>query len=96
MIFGHHVDMKVSSATGSTIGVQVHDVHVSQVLASRNPVEHPLKRGASRNRPRAARRAASSAAPAAHELVLGDNAPDVSILLLGRTIINSSSVHCAE
>jgi len=96
VIFAHHVDVEVSSATGSPIGVQVHDVHVPQLLASRNPVEHPFERAASRNRPRTARRAASGAAPPAQELVLGDNAPDVSILLLGRTIINSGGLHCAE
>lgn len=96
MIFAHHVNVKVSSTTGSPIGVQVHDVHVAQVLASRNPVEHPFKRGASRNRPRTTGRATRGAAPAAHELVLGNNAPDVSVLLLVRAVIDSSSVHIGK
>jgi len=96
VIFGHHVDVEMSSATGSTIGVQVHDVHVAHLLTGRDPVEHLPKRVASRNRPRTARRTASGMAPAAHELVLGNNAPDVSVLLLGRAIINSGGLHCAE
>jgi hypothetical protein len=93
MIFGHNVDVKVSRATGSPIRAQIHNAHVPHIRARRNPIEHPLKRRASRNRPRTARRAASGAAPSAHELVLGDNAPDVSVFLLRRAIINSSSVH---